>query len=247
MKASKLRTVHVIIIGVFVCIAVVAGAYFLVIKNKQAEITALEGRLQTATTTANKLPMVEREHQNTLAENNAITKRYGHYLATKMPAVSFQNRAQGMIGLWREQAETLGPLIQNWPGKTGVTMSSTISVPAAPVDPNSINTTLIEVPIGSVSVTGGFRSILTHLKAWNNFNRLVQIEPPTLSGQSPGLTATYTMKVLIFPRGETGPNITIAGGGTAAPGGTVPVPGAAPTPSPSPAPTGSAPNGPINP
>ena len=215
MKSSKLRTVHVIAIGVFACLAVIAGMYFLVIKKQYEDIAKLQAKYTTAQTTWNRMPQVQAQYNETLDENNRISVNYTKYLNTYMPAISFQDRANGMIGLWREQSETLGPLIQNWPNKTGVTMTSSISVPAAPLNPNAIDTTLIKVPIGTISVVGDFRSILSHLKAWKNFKRLVQIEPVTLQGQSPLLTAQYTLTVLIFPRGETGPNITMSGSGGA--------------------------------
>jgi len=217
MKSSKLRTVHVIAIGVFACLAVIAGMYFLVIKKQYKDIEQLNARLTTAQTTWNKMPQVQAQYKETLEENNRINASYTKYLTEMMPAISFQDRASGMIGLWREQAETLGPLIQNWPNKTGVRMTNAITVPAAPVDPNTIDPTLIKIPIGAISVVGDFRSILSHLRTWNHFNRLVQIETVTMQGQSPSLTAQYTLTVLIFPRGETGPTVTMSTAGGAAP------------------------------
>ncbi len=128
-----------------------------------------------------------------------------------MPTISFQDRAQGMIALWKEQAEVLGPMLQSWPGKTGVQLLSGVTVPAAGTDPNAIDTSLIQIPIGTFEVVGDFSNILEHIGSWNRFGRLVRVDPVSLSGPSPGMRGQYAVTVLIFPHGEAGPAVSMGG------------------------------------
>ncbi len=128
-----------------------------------------------------------------------------------MPTISFQDRAQGMIALWKEQAEVLGPMLQSWPGKTGVQLLSGVTVPAAGTDPNAIDTSLIQIPIGTFEVVGEFSSILEHIGSWNRFGRLVRVDPVSLTGPSPGMRGQYAVTVLIFPHGEAGPAVSMGG------------------------------------
>jgi len=112
-----------------------------------------------------------------------------------------------------------------------VELRNDISVPAAPTNPNAMTADLLEIPLGQMTVTGTYQAILNHLRGWNKFNRLVRVDPPTLTGPSPTMTATYNLTVLIFPRGGLGPNVAIAGEATAQPGaggapGMMPAPGA---------------------
>lgn len=228
MGATRLRTIHVVIIGTFACLVVIFGLYFLIIKKANENIAALEARYQTAEAKWNQKAQVEARLLAAQQKNSIVTANYERYLREKMPPISFEDRTVGMIALWREQGETLGPMLRSWPAKTGVTLTSTVQVPAAPVDPNSINTTLIEIPIGNFTVTGDFPTILSHIRSWNKFGRLVRIDTQGISGTSPALQVQYGVTVYIFPRGEPGPQVAMAGAGQpagfapAAPGAGIP-------------------------
>ncbi len=214
---SKLKALHVAIIGSVVCILIGVGTYFLVIKKVTEEITALDGRLAAATAVENTRPQVMKRLADAKINNMRLQVTLEKYMRAKMPAISFQDRPQGMIALWKEHAETLGPLIRAWPAKTGVTMTNTVTIPPPPVDPNAIDTSVIKIPVGAFTVTGDYTTLMNHLRSWNRFNRLVQIDVGSLTGNSPFMTLNYTVTVYIFPRGETGPAVPMAGAGTATP------------------------------
>jgi len=243
MGASKLKTIHVVIIGCFACTVVIVGLYFLVIKKYNEQISILTAKYQAEEQQSLKKPQVEAQLEAARQEYRMVTWQYEKYLREKMPPLSFQDRAQGMIALWKEQAEVLGPMLQSWPAKTGVRLLSGVQVPAAVVNPNSIDVSLIRIPIGTFRVTGDFSAILSHIRSWNKFHRLVQIDPVSLTGPSPGMTAEYGLTVYIFPRGEAGPNITMAGAGEGG-GGAGPAMPMAPAAAPQPSP--GMPSGPIN-
>lgn len=215
MGGSKLKPLHVVIIGSFACALVIAGLYFLIIKKQYEQIGQLDTQLQTLSQEVARKGQAEVRLEAAKQKNRVVMAKYDKYLREKMPPITFADRAQGMIALWKEQSEMLGPLLQTWPRKTGVTMTSSLQIPAAPVNPNSIDPTLITIPIGTFSVRGDFTTILSHMRSWNKFNRLVKIDAGKLTGPSPGMTADYSVTVYIFPRGEAGQNIAMAGAGAA--------------------------------
>lgn len=226
MGGSKLKSLHVVIIGSFACALVIGGLYFLIIKKQYQQIGQLNSEYQTLSQDYARKAQAEARLETAKQQNRIVMAKYDKYLREKMPPITFQDRAQGMIALWKEQSEMLGPVLQSWPAKTGVTLTSAVQVPAAPANPNSIDPTLITIPIGTFSVRGDFTSIMSHLRSWNKLNRLVKIDVGRLVGPSPGMQADYTVTVFIFPRGEAGPNIAMAGGGTGAGG----IPGTEPPP-----------------
>ena len=213
MGASKLKTIHIVIIGCLASILVGVGTYFLVIKKMNESIAGLNGRLATATEEFNKRPGVLARLEAAKQLNRTLEIKYEKYLRAKMPPISFQDRAQGMIALWKEEVETLGPLIRSWPESTGVTMTNSVSIPNPPVNPNAINTALITIPVGNFTVVGDFTTLLSHIRSWNKFNRLVQVDVGSLTGPGPFMTLDYTVTVYIFPRGEAGQNIPMATAG----------------------------------
>ncbi len=231
MSLSKLKTIHVVIIGCFACVMVGFGLGFLLIKKSYDRIGELNGKYQALEQEYQKKASVEARLEAASQKSRLLQVKYNKYLKEKMPPISFQDRAQGMIALWKEQSEVLGPLLRSWPDRTGVTLNSGVKVPAAPVDPNSIDVSLITIPIGTFSVKGDFSTLLSHLRSWNKFNRLVKIDPGRLTGPSPTMTVDYTVTVYIFPRGEAGQTIAMAGAGE---GGQAGAPGRQPMPMPSP-------------
>ncbi len=210
---GKLTKIQVIVIGVVVTLIVGVGMFFLLIRPRAQQLNELETKLQEREAVAARKPQAEKDLQRAKLENLQARLDYRHYEVTKMPAVSFSDRTEGMIAMWRERSEVLGPMVEHWPRKFGVDLLNDIPIPPASSDPNSYADGLIRIPIGPISVRGDYHSILRHLKGWNKFGRLVQVEPMSLSGVSPVLTATYNATILIFPRGKIGPNVAMAAAG----------------------------------
>lgn len=219
MGVSKLKAIHVIIIGSLACLIVIVGLYFLMIKKSCEKIKSLRADYQKYEETWNQKSTAEANLAAVKLQSQQIKNKYEKYSREKMPPVSFEKKEEGMIALWKEQVETLGPLLYNWPRKTGVIFNSGVQVPAPGVNPNDIynpavNSYFIPLELNEFTVTGSFHTILSHIRSWNKFNRLVKIDLESLTGQSPGMTAKYKVTVYILPRGEEGPAVTMAGTGT---------------------------------
>jgi hypothetical protein len=215
---DRLTRVQVIVIGVLVCLIVGAGMFFLLVRPKMQQYKEVSTKLEERKAVADQIDQARKDLEKARLENLQARLDYRRYEETKMPVISFNDRTAGMIALWRERAEVLGPLVEKWPRRFGVELRNDISIPAAPTNPNAMTADLLEIPLGQMTVTGSYRAILNHLKGWNKFNRLVRVDPPTLTGPSPTMTATYNLTVLIFPRGGLGPNVAIAGEAAAQPG-----------------------------
>lgn len=212
MSVSKLRPIHVIIIGAVVCIAIISLLYFLVITKYNDRIAALKARETAAQSVVDTLPAAQRSLAEAITNFNMTKARYSRVEQRKMAPVSFEDRTEGMIAQWKEQGEVLGPMLNSFMKKAKIKNTASFSVQAAGVNPNQLETYLIRLPVGSVTVTGTFREILDHIKIWQDFGRLVQLDGLSISGQSPNLTGSYSVTVIQFPRGGVGPDIPMASG-----------------------------------
>ncbi|MEI6914430.1 MAG: hypothetical protein WCL39_04790 [Armatimonadota bacterium] len=229
---GKLTKLHVTIIGVVLCLVVGLGMFFLLIKPANEQLADLQTQYEARKAIADQLPQAKVELVKARQAQLQAQLDYRKIEDAKMPVVSFTDRAQGMIAMWREQAEVLGPMLENWPRRFGVDLMNSISIPAASTNPNSFADGLTKIGIGSISVRGDLPSILRHIEGWNKFGRLVQIDPVSITGVSPSLSASYNVTVLLFPRGNFGQPLAIAGdtGQAGAGGGVAPLGGLPSTP-----------------
>jgi hypothetical protein len=69
-----------------------------------------------------------------------------------------------------------------------------------PTDPQMIPQTIIEWPLGNVTVQGSFQEILRYMKRWNQAGRVVAVDGFQIQGTSPFLTASAAITVYIFPK-----------------------------------------------
>jgi hypothetical protein len=211
MNLSKIRRQHVIILGSVVSVIFAVGLFYLLIKPVNEQMKVVSDQLQASEAVASKLGSDRRALDDALKQVAGVESKLTGYENAKMPNLSFSQRDKGMIDLWNEQIDVLGPLLTQWASRGRVMLTSELKVPAPPTNPNEISTDLITIPIGKMAVVGDFKSIMDHIRGWNVCPRLVRIDKPSLAGMSPMLAASYDMTVYIFPRGTAGPQIQIAG------------------------------------
>ncbi|MCC6484103.1 MAG: hypothetical protein IT209_04575 [Armatimonadetes bacterium] len=207
---DKLTKLQVIIVGVVLSLIIGVGMFFLLVRPRMEKFTQVDKQRQEVVAKAAELPLRQRELEQAERDRLQAQLDYRKYELSKMPEISFADRTQGMIALWREHAEVLGPMLENWPRRFGVEMGSTVSIPAATTNPNNLQDGLMKIHIGSISVQGDFYDIMRSIEGWNRFGRLVQVGPVTLSGVSPNLTGSYDLTVLWFPRGTAGAQVAMA-------------------------------------
>ncbi|MEN6583174.1 MAG: hypothetical protein ABFD54_12050 [Armatimonadota bacterium] len=231
-----------IIIGSFLCVAAAVGVFMLMIKPQQAALKAAQARVDKAITLGN-----VQARDKAISDLNAAILQVSKVqqdldleMRRRMPDLSFARRDLGMLQLWNEQIKTLGPLLEKFARDKSVkVLSANFAIPAPPANPNDpiFDSEVLVFPLGQVQVQGDFRKLMNNIQRWNNCRRLVMVSPPTLTGVSPQLVATYSLTCYIFPVAKGGPKIEMAGAGgaagaTGAPGG---MPAGAPPPMPGPA------------
>ncbi|MEN6520159.1 MAG: hypothetical protein ABFD46_03280 [Armatimonadota bacterium] len=214
---SKLRRIHIVIIGVVVCLLVGAGLYFLVIdkavKARDAALAERDSVINAGGTELNCNNMFK-SLQDANAKVLEKTAEYEKTMRARMPNISLDDTRTGMLALWHEQSEVLGPLLLNHiRSSKGIQLMSSIQIPAPTVNPNDLQSyadSPIRIDVGKVSVSGNFKSIMNHLRSWNKLNRLVLVDQPSLTGESPNLVCEYTLSVFLYPMTPPGPTVDIA-------------------------------------
>jgi hypothetical protein len=233
MSSKKLKVIYIIIAGLVLSIGIAVGIFQYCIKPTQASIEALNARYSAASATYATKAAVQAQLVAAIAANNVTMAKYNAYVKKLMPPISFEDRATGMIAMWKEQLETSGPFLEKWVnhlnsknGK-GAALLLPISLSAPPVDPNSsiFAAPVLSISLGSATAVGSFASICDQVRAWNKCPRLAQVDGLTLDGAGNFLVGKYNVTIYLFPQGKAGPTVAMAGGAAAAP---APAPAAAP-------------------
>ena len=223
MKLNRVSPLIIAAAGVVLSLLAIAGIYFLLIKPTQDETAVQQGIYDQ--NYPDSTPASQKAAQKTLADAKVKVQQTKFQWAVKsaarMPRYDVSNRTLALQQITYELTRYLGPDVQHQLKVTGVKSDTQVVLPTPPLSPNDITAAPVVVPLGTITVTGDFRHILTHFYEWQYFNRLVLVDGLTLSGSSPYLSATYTATLYIFPQNDDklGPIIPGAGGGTAAPGG----------------------------
>lgn len=241
MSFSKLKKLHIIIIGAFLCVLAGGLMGFFLIKPEFEKYQAAYDRLAGIVSKVG-VPGVEVSAEVDYAsafqpamdkaldnmaransEKNEATALLRAKMDYLMPPLDFSDRKYGMIAFWKEQILTLGPMMERFARDKNVdVVSANFQLPAPPVNPNDplFEKEVLEFPLGTVAVQGNFKNIMENMRRWNTCNRLVLLSPPTLQGTSPQLQAAYNVTLYIYPMAvaKAGDTVPMAGGGTAAPG-----------------------------
>lgn len=233
MQTGGLKRIHIVIIGAVLGILIAAGVFFAAIKPKQdvmAEVVAeeegYEQKAATRSSVEKKLASAKQQQATSRIKLLAYESRYMR-LGPERAFLSVKDRQKAMILLWKEQANTMGPLLRNFIRRSGVRLVTPIQVPGAPVDPNQINVNEYTVPLGQIQVVGRFDQINNFLRSIRNAPRLLRVNNVTLEGTSPNITGTIDLTMIVLPRDseaatEPVPLATGEGavdGGGATPGG----------------------------
>ncbi|NLN78850.1 MAG: hypothetical protein GX141_08030 [Armatimonadetes bacterium] len=216
MSFSKLKKIHIIIIGSVLCVLVGVAVFFLMIKPQREAFAAAKARYDKAVVKGNE--QSKRQAKAALAkammDYSVAQAQLDVQMRQRMPDLDFSRRDLGMLALWNEQIKTLGPLLEDFAHDKNVKVANAKfqiqPPPANPNDPVFAQDVLV-FPLGSIAVQGGFKPLMENIRRWNNCSRLIMVGRPTLAGVSPQLTAVYPLTCYIFPKAKGGSLIDMAG------------------------------------
>jgi hypothetical protein len=214
---GKITQLQVWIIAIVLSIISGVLIYFLLIKPANEEKAAADAKFTAAKQIADQEPAKIKEMAAAVANTRKNEANWRRYEAKLMPNIKLDNLYTGMRQVWIEQIKTLGPKVDAYlrKDKSVRVLQANFQLPPPPTDPNAINRKYFEYSLGTVSVMGTFENITKHVERWNNFDRLVLADGLTLSGNSPQLVGTYTLRAFVLPRNADKPGAAwpSAGGG----------------------------------
>ena len=217
MKTARLSPLVVAAVGIVLSLLALGLIIFLMIKPTQESITAQQARLDlnapgtTPDERQQGLDLNKKKGLKDLKEAKAkvqLTKlQWAQVAATTMPLYDVSNRFKAMRQLTFEFNHYLAPDLQRQLTTTGITSTTRFALPTPPLSPNDpmIGSRVLVVPLGTVTVNGDFRHILTHFYDWQYFNRLVMVDGLNLSGNSPYMQGSYNATMYIFPQNDDKP------------------------------------------
>ncbi len=235
MDLSKIKQLHIAIIGIVLIAIAEALILFMMWKPQHAKYLAAKARYDAAAATGNQASLEAAKQDVKKAEQSVkdALNNLDAQMRRRMPVLDFTKRDVGMIAMWYEQITKMGPLLESFANDPNVDVYPvSFSLPAPPASPNDplFDSEVLNFQLGSVSATGDFRSLMNHVRRWNNCRRLVLVDGVALSGNSPNLTVSYTLQCYVFPLatgGKTNPmwGAATAGGGMGPGGGGMMGPG----------------------
>jgi hypothetical protein len=207
MDSSKLTKGHVVVIGLVLMLIVGAAFWFLGPAKTKENLVAYTNQIEQANSVINqeaakKADLVKAKQE--VKEKQALWARTE---MTKMPIPAIdlsdpkpESQTKAMIRLWQEPGKTV-PLVERFALNTRkVIVTTNFGVGSQPTDPRAIPQTVIEWPLGNITVQGTFPEIINYMKRWNRAGRLVAVDNFQIAGKSPFLTGTASITVYIFPK-----------------------------------------------
>ncbi len=216
MSFSKLKKIHIIIIGSVLCVLVGVAVFFLQIKPQMEAFKVAKARYDKAVVKGNEQSkqQAKRELAKAMVDFSIAQAQLDVQMRKRMPDLDFSRRDIGMLALWNEQITTLGPLLENFARDKNVRVAqASFQIQPPPANPNDavFDQDVLVFPLGSISVEGGFKELMDNIRRWNNCSRLVMVGAPALAGVSPQLRVVYPLTCYIFPRAKGGSQIVMAG------------------------------------
>jgi hypothetical protein len=223
LNPPKLRPLHIFIIAAVLTLLIGGSLIYFWIMPINAENNTLSAAVATLQDQGSDMrkQQAEEDLQAAIAEAEATRERWARLedryfrVGPGRSVLDFSPQAGGRWGVLQtlslEHVETLGPAIERWVAGTGNRLTSSISVEAAPRDPNAIPPDVIPIRIGGVRVAGSYASLLRLLRTTPTMPRLGLIDDVTVtaaSGQAvttgapprETVTADIGLMVYIFPR-----------------------------------------------
>ena len=210
---GKVPSVAVIALVLVLIIGVAVGAFFVLIKPAQAELSGLQSKLKQEQDKADTLESTKQE----------LIKVTGHWLGadTKLQKLMDKRSIKLSFGhplpalfasLWPEMRQNLASTIEEWVADQGVRITSGASIAAPPSLPPAPPTDgFYQVAQITLGIQGTLSEIERLYRGLPEFPRIATIEGLSLSGQGNTISATLPMTIYLLV--EVPPDLAAAGAG----------------------------------
>ena len=201
---AKITQAQVYIIGAVLTVITAALIYFLLIKPSMESLAEQTAKYEQRKAVADKMDGAKKARKTAETQIAAAKADWAIYDRQLMPNIDISNLIIGQKQLWNEQIVVLVPKVEKFlqADKSVQVVSAAITAPTPSGDPNTVNKKQFTYDLGTVSVAGTFPAILKHAERWNRFDRLIMVTGLTLSGNSPRLVGTYSLRCFEFTHGE---------------------------------------------
>jgi hypothetical protein len=225
MGSSKIKPVHVYLIGGVLMLIIGVGLYFAVLKPVNDEIEVVNGQIaaeRAKTVSVDNQPFTIA--QRTAAED-ALKKAEIRKNERKATLAALEVRKQlpsnerleiagdtpGLItntlprwfNLPQVVVQRMERYAQQSARKHGVTVTTQFSGPSPGTNPDSIPRQIIAWTLGGMTVEGEFNRVMAWVRDWNNAPLLVSVDGLRcqLAGRNGRVVATAGLSAFVFPTG----------------------------------------------
>ena len=180
MSLSKLRRIHVIIIGVVLMAIAGAAVFFLQVKPQIDAYKAAQARYEKAVVKGDEQARAQaiRERDQAITAFQVAQALLDVQMKRRMPSLNFSRRDIGMLALWKEQIKTLGPLLESFAHDENVTvLQAGFKINAPPANPNDpiFDQDVLVFPLGSVVVSGNFKQVMANIRRFGEVDQIFEV------------------------------------------------------------------------
>lgn len=224
MDLSKIKQLHIWIIGTVLIIIAEAVILYMMWKPQNLKFAAAITRYDAASDLGTPEAKAAADLELVAAKKSVVVALadLDGVMSRRMPVLDFTLRDVGMIAMWYEQITKMGPILESFANDKNVRVSPvSFSLPAPPSSPNDglFDSEVLNFPLGTITAQGDFKSLMNHVRRWSNCKRLVLVEGVSLTGNSPNLTVSYSIQCYVYPTATGGPQNPMWGASSGGGGG----------------------------
>ncbi len=228
---GRIPPIAIIIVGVLLIIGVSAGAFFVLIKPKRAELAELQAKLEEEQKVAAELDSAKDELLKMTKRWKKAQDDLEEARDTRSIPISFTQPITAMVSLWPEYRKTLPDKVTEFVESSGCTITSGASFPAPPsVPPPAPSSGFLQIPEGqdiTLAVEGSLTEVEKLYRSLRDFPRVTVVSSLSLTGVDDTISAQLPLTFYLLvevPEGAAAAPMGFGPGGMGPPGMGPPMP-----------------------
>lgn len=210
-RMERLTKQQALLAGLIAFIIIAVAMFFLLIKPRQRNISALQNELQQTQQIVNQRAQAEEDLKKAKEEKVKEEAKLAYYEKTKMIPIDLKDRMKAMFALWTEHNRVLGRKVEDFFKNSGVILLTPVQVSPPPTDPSAIPSDIYTISLGTYQVMAPFPALLDFLRnKMPKFPRVALLPSLSINGPSP-VMASFSLTLYYFPKGGAAPTPAAAG------------------------------------